>query len=214
MRPTVLATLAALAVLALGQPALAQQAEAPPVATPEQVLAVDAGDRTLGRDDAPVTLTAYLSTVCSHCAAWHEIDFPEIRARLIDTGQLRVVWRDLPTNPAEVAFVGAVVARCAAPERYDDAVSALFRGQSTYLPNNNVAGWLVSAANAADLPIEEAQACVTDQARFEEIETRAQQASSLGVRGTPTLFLNGVQTQARTADEIEAAIAASDPPAD
>ncbi|HAJ02203.1 MAG TPA: thioredoxin, partial [Brevundimonas sp.] len=54
----------------------------------ERVLAVDPADRTLGREDAPVTLTAYLSTVCSHCATWHEADFPEIKRRLIDTGQV------------------------------------------------------------------------------------------------------------------------------
>ncbi|MBL0946899.1 thioredoxin domain-containing protein [Brevundimonas sp.] len=211
-----LATLAALAVLALGQPALAQQTVrpgSPPMAAPERVLAVDPADRTLGRDDAPVTLTAYLSTVCGHCADWHEADFPEIKRRLIDTGQVRVVWRDLPTNPPELALAGAVLARCAAPEHYDDALGALFRGQATYLRSGNVDGWLISAATAADLPLDQAQACVNDDSRYAEIETRARQASSLGVRSTPTLFLDGVVTPARTADEIEAAIVGRPRPA-
>lgn len=216
MRVPGFAALAALAVLALGQPALAQQTvrpAPPPMAAPERVLAVDPADRTLGRDDAPVTLTAYLSTVCGHCATWHEADFPEIKRRLIDTGQLRVVWRDLPTNPPQLALAGAVLARCAAPERYDDALGALFRGQATYLQGGNVDGWLISAATAADLPLDQARACVSDDARYTEIETRARQASSLGVRSTPTLFLDGVVTSARTADEIEAAIAGRPRPA-
>jgi protein-disulfide isomerase len=216
MRVAGLAPLTALAVLALGQPALAQQAvrpAPPPMAAPERVLAVDPADRTLGREDAPVTLTAYLSTVCSHCATWHEADFPEIKRRLIDTGQVRVVWRDLPTNPPELALAGAVLARCAAPEHYDDALGALFRGQATYLQSGNVDGWLISAATAAELPLDQAQACVSDDARYAEIETRARQASSLGVRSTPTLFLDGVVTSARTADEIEAAIAGQPRPA-
>ena len=216
MRVAGLATLTALAVLALGQPALAQQAvrpAPPPMAAPERVLAGDPADRTLGRDDAPVTLTAYLSTVCGHCAAWHEADFPEIKRRLIDTGQVRVVWRDLPTTPPELALAGAVLARCAAPEHYDDALGALFRGQATYLQSGNVDGWLISAATAADLPLDQAQACVSDDARYAEIETRAHQASSLGVRSTPTLFLDGVITRARTADEIEAAISGRPRPA-
>lgn len=207
MRGFVPGIIGALAVLVLGHPAVAQQAREPAAASAQRILAVDPADRTLGRDDAPVTLTAYLSTVCSHCAEWHERDFPEIKRRLIDTGRVRVVWRDLPTNPPEVAFVGAVVARCAAPARYDDALGALFAGQSVYLPTGNVAGWLRSAAEASGLPIADAQACLQDESRYTEIETRAQQASSLGVRGTPTLFLNGVRTDARTADEIEAALA-------
>lgn len=216
MRIAGLATLTALAVLALGQPALAQQTVRPgslAMAAPERVLAVDPADRTLGRDDAPVTLTAYLSTVCGHCATWHEADFPEIKRRLIDTGLVRVVWRDLPTNPPELAFAGAVLARCAAPEHYDEALGALFRGQATYLQSGNVDGWLISAATAADLPLDQAQACVSDDSRYTEIETRARQASSLGVRSTPTLFLDGVVTSARTADEIEASIAGRPRPA-
>ncbi len=216
MRIAGLATLTALAVLALGQPTLAQQTVRPgslAMAAPERVLAVDPADRTLGRDDAPVTLTAYLSTVCGHCATWHEADFPEIKRRLIDTGQVRVVWRDLPTNPPELAFAGAVLARCAAPEHYDEALGALFRGQATYLQSGNVDGWLISAATAADLPLDQAQACVSDDSRYTEIETRARQASSLGVRSTPTLFLDGVVTSARTADEIEASIAGRPRPA-
>ena len=216
MRIAGLATLTALAVLALGQPALAQQTARPappPMAAPERVLAVDPADRTLGRDDAPVTLTAYLSTVCGHCAVCHEADFPAIKRRLIDTGQVRVVWRDLPTNPPELALAGAVLARCAAPEHYDDALGALFRGQATYLQSGNVDGWLISAATAAKLPLDQAQACVSDDSRYDEIETRARQASSLGVRSTPTLFLDGVVTRARTADEIEAAIAGRPRPA-
>ncbi|MDP3400569.1 MAG: thioredoxin domain-containing protein [Brevundimonas sp.] len=216
MRIAGLATLTALAVLALGQPALAQQTVRPgslAVVAPERVLAVDPADRTLGRDDAPVTLTAYLSTVCGHCATWHEADFPEIKRRLIDTGQVRVVWRDLPTSPPQLALAGAVLARCAAPEHYDDALGALFRGQATYLQSGNVDGWLIAAATAADLPLDQAQACVSDDARYAEIETRARQASSLGVRSTPTLFVDGVVTSARTADEIEAAIAGRPRPA-
>lgn len=218
MRFTGVAALAAVAALVLGQPALAQQTAPPAMAAPERVLAVDAGDRALGRDDAPVTLTAYLSTVCGHCAVWHEADFPEIKRRLIDTGRVRVVWRDLPTNPPQLAFAGAVLARCAAPERYDDALGALFRGQATYLRDSNVDGWLISAATAAGLPLDQARACLADDIRFDEIQTRARQASSLGVRSTPTLFLDGVLTRARTADEIEAVIdgrpGPTPPPAD
>ena len=86
---------------------------APALALAQTVEPVRPGDRTLGSADAPVTLTVYLSTTCSHCADWHTRDFPAFKARFVDTGKVRVAYRDLPTPPRPAAIAGAVMARCA-----------------------------------------------------------------------------------------------------
>ena len=80
---------------------------APATALAQTVEPVRAGDRTLGSATAPVTLTVYLSTTCSHCANWHTNDFPAFKARWVDTGQVRVAFRDLPTPPQQIAIAGA-----------------------------------------------------------------------------------------------------------
>ena len=49
---------------------------APVAALAQTVEPVRPDDRTLGSAEAPVTLTVYLSTTCSHCATWHTTDFP------------------------------------------------------------------------------------------------------------------------------------------
>lgn len=166
---------------------------APAMALAQTVEPVRAGDRTMGSAEAPVTLTVYLSTTCSHCADWHTRDFPAFKARFIDTGQVRVAFRDLPTPPQPVAMAGAVMARCAPEERYDDVLDALFRGQASLnVPTQAaVTAWLAAAGQAGGLTVEQMNACFSNEATFAEIEARAQQSIADGVTSTPTFLLNG-----------------------
>ena len=170
---------------------------APSLALAQTVEPVRPGDRTLGSADAPVTLTVYLSTTCSHCAAWHVNDFPAFKARWVDTGKVRVAFRDLPTAPPQVAIAGAVMARCAPEDKYDVALDALFRGQPQLRVQPGppaqevVIGWLAAAGQAAGLTRDQMNACFSSEASFAEIETRAEQAFAEGVNGTPAFFING-----------------------
>lgn len=166
---------------------------APAMALAQTVEPVRPGDRTMGAADAPVTLTVYLSTTCSHCAAWHNNDFPAFKARFVDTGQVRVAFRDLPTQPQPVAIAGAVMARCAPEERYDAVLDALFRGQAMLNEPTQgaVTAWLATAGQAGGLTVEQMNACFSNEAAFTEVETRAEQSFADGVDGTPAFLLNG-----------------------
>jgi protein-disulfide isomerase len=170
---------------------------APALALAQTIEPVRPGDRTLGSADAPVTLTVYLSTTCPHCADWHTRDFPAFKARYVDTGEVRVAFRDLPTPPQQVAIAGAVMARCAPEDKYDVALEALFRGQAQLRaqpgpPSQQVVvGWLAAAGQAAGLTRDQMNACFSSEASFTEIEARAEQAFTDGVNTTPSFFLNG-----------------------
>ena len=170
---------------------------APSLALAQKVEPVRPGDRTLGSADAPVTLTVYLSTTCSHCAAWHTEDFPAFKARFVDTGQVRIAYRDLPTPPREVALVGAVMARCAAEDRYDAVLDSLYHGHAQLFgppgdpPHEAVVAWLSAAGQAGGLTREQMNACFSNEASFTEVEARAAQSFADGVNGTPSFFLNG-----------------------
>jgi protein-disulfide isomerase len=170
---------------------------APALALAQTVDPVRPDDRTMGSADAPVTLTVYLSTTCPHCAEWHTRDFPAFKARYVDTGQVRVAFRDLPTPPQEIAIAGAVMARCAPAERYDVALDALSRGQAQLRAqagppsDETVVGWLAAAGQAAGLTREQMNACFANETGFTEIEARAGQSLAEGVNSTPSFFING-----------------------
>lgn len=174
---------------------------APAIALAQTVEPVREGDRTLGSETAPVTLTVYLSTTCSHCAAWHNNDFPAFKARWVDTGKVRVAFRELPTGPRDVSIAGAVMARCAPEEKYDVVLDALFRNQQARLyaqpgppPQQAVVSWLAAGGVAAGLTREQMNACFSDAASFTEVEARAEQSFADGVNSTPSFFINGKAT--------------------
>lgn len=172
---------------------------APAAALAQTVEPVREGDRTVGSATAPVTLTVYLSTTCSHCADWHTNDFPAIKARWVDTGKVRVVFRDLPTPPQQIAIAGAVMARCAPAEKFDEVLDTLFRGQAQLHAQpgppsqQTVVNWLAAGGIAGGLTRDQMNACFSSEASFVELENRALQSNADGVNSTPSFLVNGVR---------------------
>lgn len=163
---------------------------APVVAMAQTVAPIREGDRTLGSADAPATLTVYLSAVCPHCADWHAGPFAQLRGRYVDTGKLRVVFRELPTEPVDEAMAGAVLARCAAEDRYDDVMTSLF-ANSMVRRSGDPQTWLRTAAAAGGVSGAQAADCFGNDVLWNEVVARAEQAIAEGVEGTPAFFLNG-----------------------
>ena len=167
---------------------------APAVVMAQAIEPVRPDDRTLGSADAPVTLTVYLSATCGHCAAWHTTDLPTIKAKYVNDGQVRIVYRDLPTPPQTLAVAGATMARCAPEDRYDDVLDGLFRGQAALQAGPYPAAariWLAQAGAAGGMTIEQMNACMQDPAGKAVVEARGEQAIDDGVEFTPAFFVNG-----------------------
>ena len=175
--------MAALVVAPLSVATAATAQTAPP--------AVTSSDRVLGRADAPVTVIEYASFVCSHCAHWHTTILPAFKTRFIDTGQVKLVFRNLPTNPAQVAASAAGIARCAVPSRFFDVASSLMTGQAALIEGAPLAGWYAEAVAASGRTQAEIDACLADPATLDGIRAEIAGASAAGVTGTPSFFVNG-----------------------
>jgi protein-disulfide isomerase len=117
--------------LALPGLALAQSADTPPV---DQRLT----ERSVGRPDARVTVIEYFSLTCGHCAAFHRDTWPRVKRELVDTGRVRVVFRDFPLDQLGLAAAG--IARSLPPERYEAFISALFANQERWAFGRGGAG--------------------------------------------------------------------------
>lgn len=66
----------------------------------------------LGSADAPVVLVAYSDFACPYCAAWAQETQPELVERYVDSGDLRIEWREFPYlgELSQTLSVGAVAA--------------------------------------------------------------------------------------------------------
>jgi protein-disulfide isomerase len=168
--------------------------------------AVTSADRVLGRADAPVTVIEYASFVCSHCANWHTTVLPAFKARFIDTGQVRLVYRNLPTNPAQVAARAAGIARCGAPAKFFDVASSFMTGQAAIIGGAPLADWYAAGVAVSGRTQAEIDACLADPATLNGIRAEIEGATAAGVRGTPSFFVNGRAVADNSLEGLTAAI--------
>jgi protein-disulfide isomerase len=177
-----------------------------PAALAAEPAAVTAADRVLGRADAPVTVVEYSSFTCPHCAAWTETVLPAFKARFVDTGQVRFVYRDLPTNPAPVSTLAAKVSRCVAPDKAFAVIELLMAQQEAARLMRYPQGWFVNAIEVGGRPPEEVVACVEDAATQTALDAQVADARAAGVTGTPSFFVNGRRVEDTTLDGLATAI--------
>jgi protein-disulfide isomerase len=194
--------------LALSAPLVAASGAAPALAS-QQVAPVTAADRSIGRADAPVTVIEYASFSCNHCADWHELIYPAFKQRFIDTGQVRLVFRNLPTPPEDVSLPGAALARCAAPERFFDVASALMRGQAAVLRGGTREAWYAPAVAVSGRTLAQLEACAVTPATRAAINRDIDSAHAADVHSTPSFFVNGRRVMDRTLGGLEVAIRAA-----
>ncbi|MBB5771749.1 protein-disulfide isomerase [Brevundimonas vesicularis] len=197
MRRAFIAAGFALAALTGGLAAPAFAADAPPPVT--------AQDHILGRANAPVTVIEYASFTCSHCADFHNTVLPAFKAKYIDTGKVRLVHRNLPTPPANVAAAAAAVAMCAAPARYFDVAAVFMRDQAN-LQTTGAQPWFAAGIAASGRTREQIESCLEGPTIRAELDAQIAGADAAGVTGTPAFFVNGTAVADHSLDALSAAI--------
>ena len=192
------------AALMTAAPALAT--ESAPAAAPAVVPAVTAADRVLGHADAPVTVIEYASFTCSHCAAWTNDVLPTFKARYIDTGKVKLVFRDLPTQPVQAAATAAAIGRCAAPGKFFDVAHSLMAGQAAAFASGDARNWYTSAIGVSGRTEAQIDACLSNPATGQTLQADIEAAVAAGVNGTPTFFVNGHRAADHSLETLSAAI--------
>lgn len=171
------------------------------------VLAADtAGFRgyLIGSPDAPVEITEYADYQCPGCQAFATIQWPDVKARLIDTGRLRWRYRDFPLDQIHAfARLAAHSAACGDEQgKFLEQSDRIYAG----LPE-----WATGGAESAFRRYAEANGL--DQARYDacmesarfagRIQASAEEGIRLGVGSTPTFLVNGrLYTEGLSYDQI------------
>jgi protein-disulfide isomerase len=157
-------------------------------------------DMALGSEDAPVTLIEYASAICPACAAFHERMWDQLKAEYIDTGRVRFIYREYPTNPAPVAVAGFQLARCggATPEQYFVRLGEFYRQQPAMFSSlqagsmDGVRRKIVEIGTAAGLSEDQVLACISDEAGADRVRRIVEAGNrEFNITGTPTLIING-----------------------
>ena len=175
------------------------------------VTPVTSEDMILGNANAPVTVIEYASASCAHCARWNNDVFPQFRARYIDTGRVRYVYREFLTPPPAFAAASFLLARCAGRERYFQVLDAIYRAQASIYESGDVQGGLLSIAQGAGMSRQQFEACIGDSQAMAALNRRVDGYQRRdGITGTPTFFVNGRKLDGeQSLAQLDAAIAAA-----
>ncbi len=148
------------------------------------------GEKVLGSPDAPVTIEEHSSFTCGHCGNFHREVLPEIKKEYIDTGKVRLIFRDFPLD--QLALAVSMLPHCAGPERYYGFVDVLFRNQDTWYRAQDRAVALSKLVRLGGMSESEFQACLQNEEIGQAlIERREADAKRLEIDSTPTFVVNG-----------------------
>lgn len=153
-------------------------------------------DVIFGDPDAPVTLIEYASWTCPACLDFHTRVLPTVKSDYIDTGKVRLVFREFPTAPANIAVAGFTLARCTEGAEYYDLLDELFMRQGAILTLARQGGPVVEALKQVGvnhgIDTDEAfEACLDSQENRDAIRASIAAAQAKGVNATPTFYLDG-----------------------
>jgi len=167
---------------------------APVLGRPLPALAASAqeSERSLGPANAKTTVAEWFSLTCTHCAAFAQETFPQIKSELIDTGKLRWVFCDFPLD--QIALLAAMVARYLPPDRYEPFVMALFANQDrwAFAQGVNPQDELWKTAALAGMSKATFDQAVADQAlKTWVLEQQADAQKKWGIDSTPSFVING-----------------------
>ncbi|KAA3644115.1 MAG: DsbA family protein [Chloroflexi bacterium] len=145
-------------------------------------------DPVLGNEDAPVTIIEFSDFECPFCTRFHNDTFSQIIENYGD--EVRFVYRDFPlTSIHPEAFPAAEAANCAGEQgQYWEYHDKLFVGGPQALSSETY----IRYAEELALDMEGFQECVETGRYREEVQADLDFAAQLGVRSTPTFFINGI----------------------
>lgn len=166
------------------------------------------GDHVQGSPTAKVQIVEYASMSCGHCAHTALQVMPAIRKRYIDTGKARLVFREFLTPPQDLAGAGFLLANRVPPNRYFEAIDAIFAAQATMYKTGDYWGGLLGVAKRFGLTEAQMEAALTDKAALAALNARVAAAAKRDrIEGTPTFFVNGAELVGDvTVDDLAQAI--------
>ncbi len=145
---------------------------------------------TVGNNDAKITIIAFESLTCSHCANFHKNVYPLLKEEYLDTGLAKIEFRHFPLDIA--AFNASKVSQCK-NDGNSDILESLYANQQKWVKgssieeaNENLQKFLKNEGFTIDFDL-----CVNNK-EIEDfvLNDRIDGAKNFKVNATPTIIIN------------------------
>ena len=150
-------------------------------------------DPVKGDPDAPITIIEFSDFQCPFCSRFFTQTLPAIQENYIDTGIVKLVYRDFPIDSLHPnARPAHIAAECADEQgKFWEYHDVLFenQGQWNRLSSSDLNSQLNQYATSMGLNSESFDSCLSSQSMADEVNADYLQASQYGATGTPTFFI-------------------------
>ena len=143
-----------------------------------------------GNDEAKITIIAYESLTCSHCANFHKDVYPQLKKDYLDTGLAKIEFRHFPLDVA--AFNASKISQCKIDQSLE-ILQSLYSNQQAWVKGstiNEVNGHLKEFIEKEGYKID-FEKCINDK-EIEDfiLNDRIEGAKKFKVNATPTIIIN------------------------
>ena len=147
----------------------------------------------VGNKDAKITIIAFESLTCSHCANFHKDVYPQLKKDYLDTGLAKIEFRHFPLDIA--AFNASKVSQCK-NDGDSKILNSLFanqqkwvKGSSAEEANKNLEKFLKNEGFDIDF-----KTCLNNQ-EIEDfvLNDRIDGVKNYKINSTPTIIINDVK---------------------
>ena len=145
---------------------------------------------TVGNNDAKITIIAFESLTCSHCANFHKNVYPQLKEEYIDTGLVKIEFRHFPLDIA--AFNASKISQCK-NDGNSEILESLYANQQKWIKGTSVEDATKNLKKFIsnqdfDLKFEN---CLSNK-KIEDfiLNDRIDGAKNFKVNSTPTIIIN------------------------
>ena len=143
-----------------------------------------------GNADAKITIIAYESLTCSHCADFHKDVYPKLKKEYIDTGLAKIEFRHFPLDIA--AFNASKIAQCKTDQSLNILESlysnqkAWVKGNTVEVINDNLKKFIENEGFKINF-----DECINNKAIEDFVlNDRVEGAKNFKINATPTIIIN------------------------
>ncbi len=144
----------------------------------------------VGNKDAKITIIAYESLTCSHCANFHKDVYPLLKKDYIDTGLAKIEFRHFPLGA--IAFNAAKITQCKQSQSLE-VLESLYSNQQEWVKGNTIEEANIHLKKylkkqGFDINFEK---CINDK-KIEDfvLNDRIKGVKKFKVNATPTIIIN------------------------
>jgi protein-disulfide isomerase len=150
-------------------------------------------DPVLGDKNAPVTIIEFSDYECPFCKRHFDATLPQLVKNYVDTGKVKIVYRDFPLSFHDpMATKEAVAANCAGKQggdtayfKYHDEIFTRTKSNGNGLSEAD----LTTITTDLGLNLNSFNTCVVDPAQSDEVKQDVADGAAAGASGTPTFVI-------------------------